>query len=61
MKQSKKEQHYSNLKLVLRIITLGIAIWALIIAYQAKNTADWVDTKQDIIIEKLLFKGFEDR
>lgn len=56
MKQSKKEQNYSNLKLVLRILTLGIAIWALVIAYKAKDTADWVDAKQDIIIEKLLFK-----
>jgi len=53
---SKKEEHYSKLKLLLRLITLGLSVWALIIAYQAKSTAEWVNDKQDNIIEKVLFK-----
>lgn len=56
MKNSKiKSQHYSTLKMVLRVITLGIAIWALVVAYQALNLAKWVDDKQESIIEKVLF------
>ena len=51
----KKNEHYSYLKMVIRVVTLIIAIWALIIAYQAKNTAEWVDNKQDNLIEKLMF------
>lgn len=52
----KSQKHYSTLKLVLRIATLAVAIWALVIAYQAKEFAKWVDSKQEVIIEKLLFK-----
>jgi len=56
MKQSKiKNEHYSTLKLLLRIVTLGVAIWALIVAYQAKQLAAWVDSKQENVIEKLMF------
>lgn len=56
---NRKKEHYSTLKLALRILTLAIAIWALVIAYQAKNTAEWVDDKQDNIIEKLMFKEWK--
>lgn len=52
----KQKEHYSTLKLALRIATLGIAIWALIIAYQAKSRADWVNDKQDNVIEQLMFR-----
>jgi hypothetical protein len=52
----KKLEHYSTLKMVLRIITLGIAVWALVVAYQAKNDAEWISNKQDNIIENLIFK-----
>lgn len=56
MKQSKiKNEHYSTLKLLLRIVTLGVAIWALVVAYQAKQLASWVDSKQENVIEKLMF------
>ena len=56
MKNSKiKSQHYSVLKMVLRVATLAVAIWALIVAYQALNLAKWVDDKQEGIIEKVLF------
>jgi hypothetical protein len=51
-----KKEHYSSLKMVLRIITLIIAIWALVIAYQAKSLAEWVDSKQENVIEQLIFK-----
>ena len=54
---STKEEHYSMLKMALRLLTLGLSGWALVIAYQAKTTAEWVDAKQDNIIEKVLFKG----
>ena len=58
MKQSKiKSQHYSYLKMLLRIVTLGVAVWALVIAYQALSLAKWVDNKQEVIIEKLMFKN----
>jgi small neutral amino acid transporter SnatA (MarC family) len=57
MKNTKrKTEHYSNLKMVLRIITLIIATWGLVIAYQAKNLAEWVDDKQENVIERLMFK-----
>jgi hypothetical protein len=57
MKSTKlKNQHYSYLKMVLRVLTLGISIWALIVAYQAKNTAEWVEKVQDNVIEEVLFK-----
>lgn len=56
---NRKKEHYSTLKLVLRVITLAISVWALVIAYQAKNTAEWVDDKQDNIIEKLMFKEWK--
>lgn len=52
----KKKDRYSLLKTILRILTLGIAIWALVIAYEAKNTSEWVNDKQDNVIEQLLFK-----
>ena len=51
----KTKEKYSTLKLILRVTTLGISIWALVIAYQAKQMAEWVDDKQDNIIEKVLF------
>jgi hypothetical protein len=51
-----KNQHYSYLKMILRVLTLGISIWALIVAYQAKNTAEWVEKVQDNVIENVLFK-----
>lgn len=54
--KTRKTEHYSTLKMVLRIATLAIAIWALVVAYQAKNTANWVNDKQDNVIEKLIFK-----
>jgi len=38
--ERKKVEHYSILKMILRILTLAIAIWALVIAYQAKQTAE---------------------
>ena len=45
-----KKEHYSTLKLILRIVTLGIDIWALV-ARQAKTLAAWVNDKQDNLIE----------
>jgi hypothetical protein len=55
-REERKAEHYSSLKMILRIATLAIAIWALVVAYQAKTVADWVNTKQDNIIERLIFK-----
>ena len=55
-KEKQKNEHYSMLKMVLRILTLGIAIWGLVVAYQAKNLAEWVDDKQESVIERLMFK-----
>ena len=51
----KTKEKYSTLKLILRITTLVISVWALIVAYQAKQTAEWVNDKQDNIIEKVIF------
>jgi len=70
MKSSKiKNEHYSNLKLLLRVLTLGVAVWALIVSYQNKQDLKWVQFEQqnikkeikwvqsenDNIIEKLMF------
>lgn len=55
--RTKKEEHYSTLKMILRIATLIIAIWALVVAYQAKSSADWIGDKQDQVIEHLMFKN----
>jgi len=52
-----KNEHYSYLKMALRIITLVIAIWALVVAYQAKSLAEWVDSKQENVIEQILFRN----
>jgi hypothetical protein len=58
MKTTKiKNQHYSYLKMIIRITTLVISIWALIVAYQAKNRADWVNDKQDNVVEMLMFRN----
>lgn len=53
---SHKSEHYSTLKMILRVVTLIVAIWALVVAYQAKNMAGWISDKQDNVIEKLMFK-----
>lgn len=59
---NRKNEHYSALKMVLRIATLAIAIWALVIAYQAKQIATWVDAKQENVIEMLIFQqDFKDK
>lgn len=52
--KTRKTEHYSTLKMVLRIITLATAIWALVVAYQAKTTAEWVNDKQDNVIEHMI-------
>lgn len=54
--KTRKAEHYSTLKMALRITTLAIAIWALVIAYQAKIMSSWVNEKQENVIEKLMFK-----
>jgi len=56
MKQAKtKNEHYSNLKMVLRVITLGVALWALIMTYQNKQAIQFLQNEQDNVIERLLF------
>jgi len=42
--------------MALRVVTLGIAIWALIVAYIALDRANYVQKENDNIIEKLMFK-----
>jgi len=56
-----KAEHYSNLKLILRLLTLGIAIWALVIAYKANSLAEWVNDKQDNVIERIVFPGSQEK
>lgn len=51
------KKYCSMLKMTLRLLPLGVSILALVIAYQAKTTAEWVNAKQDNIIEKVLFKN----
>lgn len=55
MKTDKKAEHYSTLKMVLRVVTLLVAVWALVVAYQAKSLAEWVDNKQEKVIERIMF------
>mgnify|MGYP007134667573 CR=1 FL=1 len=47
---AKKAEHYSYLKMALRFVTLAIALWALVVAYQAKYKADWVEKLQNTFI-----------
>lgn len=56
MKQTNiKGEHYSTLKMILRIITLAIALWALIVTYQNKKSIEWLQGVQDNVVEKLMF------
>lgn len=55
MKNYGKKERYSILKLVLRIVTLGIAIAALVIALQNRRDLRWMEHVQDNVIEKLMF------
>jgi hypothetical protein len=50
-----KKERYSILKLVIRILTLGIAIAALVISLQNKRDIKWIENVQDNVIEKVLF------
>jgi F0F1-type ATP synthase membrane subunit a len=50
------KKHAHTVKTVVLIIILIIAIWALVVAYQAKELAKWVDDKQQNVIEMLLHK-----
>ena len=60
MKESKtKNEHYSNLKMVLRIVTLGVAIWALVVSYQNKQAIKWLEDENDNLIERLMFPEIE--
>ena len=58
-----KLRNYSILKNSLRFITLGIAIiamvisiWGLSLAYQLKKDIEWVNSKQDNVIETMMFR-----
>ncbi len=51
-----KKYNIVTIKIILKVTTLILAIWALIVAYQAKKIAEWVDAKQDNVIEVLLNK-----
>lgn len=50
-----RSEHYSTLKMVLRFVTLGIALWALILSFQNKKSIDWLQSEQDNVIERLMF------
>lgn len=50
-----KKERYSVLKLTLRIITLGIAISALMISIQNKEDIRWIESINENIIEKIMF------
>ena len=50
-----KLQRYGWFKMAYRLIMLILVIWSLVVAYQAKSMAEWVNEKQDNIIEGLLF------
>jgi hypothetical protein len=60
MKKAKIE-HYSILKMILRIVTLGIAVWALVLSYQNKQKIDWIEGVQDNVIETLMFNNFSNK
>lgn len=58
-KNKKKLQRYGILKLILRILTLGIAILSLIISLQNKKDIEWLNDVQMNVIEKVLFKDID--
>jgi len=53
-RKTKKEKIFDT---SIKVITLAISLWALLIAYQAKNSVDWLEKVQDNIIENVLFKN----
>ena len=46
-----------NLNTIISLIALIVSVWALVIAYQAKALSEWVDDKQENLIEKTLFNA----
>lgn len=56
-KHYNKKERYSVLKLILRVITLGIAIAALIISLNNRRDLKWFESVQDNVVEKLMFKN----
>lgn len=56
-KHYNKKERYSVLKLILRVITLGIAIAALIISLNNRKDLKWLESVQDNVVEKLMFKN----
>lgn len=56
-KHYNKKERYSILKLILRILTLGIAVAALIISLNNRKDLKWLESVQDNVIEKLMFKN----
>lgn len=56
-KHYNKKERYSVLKLILRVITLGIAIAALIISLNNRRDLKWLESVQDNVVEKLMFKN----
>lgn len=57
MKKYNKKKRYSVLKMILRIITLGISITALTISLQNRENIKWLEDVQVNVIEKVLFKN----
>jgi len=39
-------------------MALGISIWSLSISYSVKKELNWLNNKQDYVIEGLMFKDF---
>jgi hypothetical protein len=50
-----KKEHYSNLKMALRLLTLAIAILALVMSISNRSEIKWQEKVQDNIIESVLF------
>lgn len=50
-----KKKRYNTLVLILLVLSIAASMYSIVVAHQAKNIAEWVNDKQDNIIEKVIF------
>ena len=56
MTHMKKADKYHEIKLIIRVLTLALAVWALVKVYQIDSRVTWVERQNDTVIEHLMFK-----
>ena len=52
-----KVKFRQRLNLWVGIVAIVLSVWSLVIGYRALDTANWVDSKQNNIIERYFFQS----